>query len=177
MFDIHRTIMRKDIDWTPEYEPQVGDQVTLADGSVVTVAEYTGCARRGIPFLPDDFKAYARALGKVSRVVEVPEGYRLEDDPEYVLRYEDMILFDGDSRWSKVWGLSGHKVSRWASIIAVAIPTTAQDSCTQTSKLPEIEGEVVGMGIASLTVACRLTESMRFRVGTRVRIRIEEVQG
>lgn len=160
-----------------------------------------------------------RALGKVSRVVEVsepPEGYVVKE-----FNLGDELPTGALARWLDY--------GRWHEVtcnfkachgFTYAIPATEQDSCTQTSKLPdaeyevkgggygttgtslflhsssqeeftpgeklrlvrvgklpEIEGVVVGMGIASLTVACRLTESMRFPVGTRVRIRIEEVQG
>lgn len=64
--------MRKDINWTPDYEPEVGDQVTLFDGVTYTSGNWTNSI----------FKAYARAIGKVSRLVPdpvPPEGYERRD--------------------------------------------------------------------------------------------------
>lgn len=75
-----------------DYEPQIGDTVTLADGTVV---EWEDDRRHH--FKPT-FRAYVHALGKVEREVpdpEPPEGY------ERFTPYQGQILPSGSKYWAK----------------------------------------------------------------------------
>jgi hypothetical protein len=151
MFELSKKVMRKEIEVTGDYEPQEGDQVILPGGEIAGHRAWIS------------FRAYARALGKVSRVVEVPEppeGYVVKEFAAGTeLPIGSLYLNSENGEWVRrffcVYAIAGFTY-------AIPAPEPVQQ---ETSKLPGIEGVVVGVGIASLTVACRLTESMQFAHG------------
>jgi hypothetical protein len=142
--------MRKDIDWTPEYEPQVGDQVTLASGRVIDY-QHQDCHA-------DAFRCYAIALGKVSRVVEVPEppeGYVVKEFAAGTeLPIGSLYLNSENGEWVRrffcVYAIAGFTY-------AIPAPEPVQQ---ETSKLPGIEGVVMHNGPGYLWVRCNPSEAL-----------------
>lgn len=128
--------MRQTVKVDSTFRPQVGDQVTLADGQVI---EYPP-RENDVDHLK--FVCYARALGKVSREVSdpvPPEGYRLATEEDRKGPKPDNVRFwhPDTYEWCDLPYLAKLVPIGWSKGLsyAVPLPTPEPDSNLETSEV------------------------------------------